>query len=130
MLIDHRQIGPGSVVRRGFATAEAAGFADVAPDACLINRYQPDARMSLHQDYDERDLTQPIVAVSLGLPAFFLFGGPTRTTPASRIPLTHGDVAVWGEPDRVRYHDGLALKAGEHPQPGACRLNLTFRKAT
>lgn len=109
--------------------AAAAGFADFVPDACLINRYEPGARMSLHQDKDERDLSQPIVSVSLGLPAVFLFGGLKRAEPASRIPLTHGDVVVWGGPDRLRYHGVLAVKAGAHPLLGACRLNLTFRKA-
>ena len=109
--------------------AAQAGFANFAPDACLINRYEVGARMSLHQDKDERDLTQPIVSVSLGLPAVFQFGGLKRTDPVSRVTLTHGDVVVWGGVDRLRYHGVLAIKAGEHPLLGACRLNLTFRKA-
>jgi len=109
--------------------AAQAGFADFVPDACLINRYEIGARMSLHQDKDERDLSQPIVSVSLGLPALFLFGGLRRAERASRITLTHGDIVVWGGPDRLRYHGVLALKEGEHPLLGACRLNLTFRKA-
>lgn len=109
--------------------AAQAGFADFAPDACLINRYEVGARMSLHQDKDERDLTQPIVSVSLGLPAVFQFGGLKRSDPVNRVTLTHGDVVVWGGVDRLRYHGVLALKAGEHPLLGACRLNLTFRKA-
>ena len=109
--------------------AAQAGFANFAPDACLINRYEVGARMSLHQDKDERDLTQPIVSVSLGLPAVFQFGGLKRTDPVSRVTLTHGDVVVWGGVDRLRYHGVLALKAGEHPLLGPCRLNLTFRKA-
>lgn len=109
--------------------AAQAGFANFAPDACLINRYEVGARMSLHQDKDERDLTQPIVSVSLGLPAVFQFGGLKRTDPVSRVTLTHGDVVVWGGVDRLRYHGVLALKAGEHPRLGPCRLNLTFRKA-
>ncbi|WP_428825182.1 DNA oxidative demethylase AlkB [Azonexus sp. IMCC34842] len=109
--------------------AGAAGFPDFAPDACLINRYAPGARMSLHQDRDERDLSQPIVSVSLGLPAVFLFGGGKRSDPVSRVPLTHGDVVVWGGADRLRYHGVLAVKDGAHPLVGACRLNLTFRKA-
>ena len=111
------------------SAAAAAGFADFVPDACLINRYAPGARMSLHQDKDERDLSQPIVSVSLGLPAVFLFGGRKRADPASRVPLTHGDVVVWGGADRLRYHGVLAVKDGEHPLVGACRLNLTFRRA-
>lgn len=109
--------------------AQAAGFPGFAPDACLINRYDPGARMSLHQDRDERDLGQPIVSVSLGLPAVFLFGGAKRADPAQRVPLTHGDVVVWGGLDRLRYHGVLAIKSGEHPLVGPCRINLTFRKA-
>jgi alkylated DNA repair protein (DNA oxidative demethylase) len=109
--------------------AGTAGFPDFAPDACLINRYAPGARMSLHQDRDERDLSQPIVSVSLGLPAVFLFGGGKRSDPVSRVPLTHGDVVVWGGADRLRYHGVLAVKDGVHPLVGAGRLNLTFRKA-
>jgi alkylated DNA repair protein (DNA oxidative demethylase) len=111
------------------AAAARAGFADFAPDACLINRYAPGTRLSLHQDKDERDFSQPIVSVSLGLPAVFLFGGLRRTDRASRITLTHGDVLVWGGPDRLRYHGILPLKDGEHPLTGACRFNLTFRRA-
>lgn len=111
------------------AAAAAAGYADFLPDACLINRYDPGARMSLHQDKDERDLTQPIVSVSLGLPAVFQFGGLQRVDRSNRVILTHGDVVVWGGPDRLRYHGVLALKDGQHPLLGACRLNLTFRQA-
>jgi alkylated DNA repair protein (DNA oxidative demethylase) len=121
---------PSLFLRLAAAAAAEAGFADFVPDACLINRYEPGARMSLHQDRDERDLAQPIVSVSLGLPAVFLFGGLKRADPARRIPLTHGDVVVWGGPDRLRYHGVLAIKAGQHPLLGSCRLNLTFRKAT
>jgi len=120
---------PAIFSRLAETAAAAAGFSGFAPDACLINRYQPGARMSLHQDKDERDLTQPIVSVSLGLPAVFQFGGLQRSVTATRVTLTHGDVVVWGGPDRLRYHGVLALKAGEHPEIGACRLNLTFRKA-
>lgn len=111
------------------AAAAEGGYQAFVPDACLINRYEPGARMSLHQDKDERDLSQPIVSVSLGLPAVFQFGGLKRADPVSRVLLTHGDVVVWGGPDRLRYHGVLALKPGEHPVAGACRLNLTFRKA-
>ncbi|MBI2276965.1 MAG: DNA oxidative demethylase AlkB [Dechloromonas sp.] len=120
---------PALFLRLAGAAAAAAGFADFVPDACLINRYAVGARMSLHQDRDERDLTQPIVSVSLGLPATFLFGGLKRADPAQRIALTHGDVVVWGGPDRLRYHGVFAVKAGAHPLVGDCRLNLTFRKA-
>jgi alkylated DNA repair protein (DNA oxidative demethylase) len=121
---------PELFARLATEAAAEAGFADFVPDACLINRYEPGARMSLHQDRDERDLDQPIVSVSLGLPAVFLFGGLKRSDTAQRVPLTHGDVVVWGGPDRLRYHGVLAVKPGEHPLTGACRLNLTFRKAT
>lgn len=109
--------------------AAAAGFPDFVPDACLVNRYVPGARMSLHQDRDERDLGQPIVSLSLGLPAVFLFGGLKRADKALRLPLFHGDVVVWGGPDRLRYHGVLALKEGHHPLVGSQRINLTFRQA-
>lgn len=120
---------PALFLRLAAEAAAEADFGDFVPDACLINRYEPGARMSLHQDKDERDFSQPIVSVSLGLPAVFLFGGLKRSDPARRIPLTHGDVVVWGGPDRLRYHGVLAVKDGAHPLVGACRLNLTFRKA-
>jgi alkylated DNA repair protein (DNA oxidative demethylase) len=109
--------------------AEAAGFAGFAPDACLVNRYTPGTRLSLHQDRDERDFSQPIVSVSLGLPALFLFGGARRSDKNQRIPLTHGDVVVWGSSARRYYHGVLPLKPGIHPQLGEYRINLTFRKA-
>ncbi len=109
--------------------ASAAGYADFAPDACLVNRYVPGARMSLHQDRNERDMDAPIVSVSLGLPATFLFGGDTRSDRALRTPLWHGDVVVWGGPSRLRFHGVAPLKDGEHPQTGRCRINLTFRRA-
>lgn len=109
--------------------AAQAGFQNFAPDACLINRYEAGAKLSLHQDRDERDFDQPIVSVSLGLPAVFLFGGLRRGDRQLRIPLAHGDVVVWGGPSRMRYHGVIPLKDGMHPQLGACRINLTFRKA-
>lgn len=105
-----------------------AGFPDFDPDACLINRYAPGAKMSLHQDRDEDDREAPIVSVSLGLPAVFQFGGFSRSDRPLRIPLAHGDVVVWGGPARMRYHGVLPVKAGEHPLVGAWRINLTFRK--
>jgi alkylated DNA repair protein (DNA oxidative demethylase) len=109
--------------------AAQAGFAGFVPDACLINRYLPDARLSLHQDRDEHDLSAPIVSVSLGLPAVFLWGGLKRKDPARRLPLAHGDVLAWGGPDRLRYHGVLPLKTGQHPLLGEQRINLTFRQA-
>ena len=110
--------------------ALAAGYADFSPDACLVNRYAPGARMALHQDRDECDFTAPIVSVSLGLPATFLFGGAERADKAVRIPLLHGDVVVWGGADRLRFHGVAPLKEGEHALLGAQRINLTFRKAS
>jgi alkylated DNA repair protein (DNA oxidative demethylase) len=109
--------------------AASAGFPGFEPDACLINRYAPGARLSLHQDRNERDFSQPIVSVSLGLPAVFLFGGLKRTDKSQRIALTHGDVVVWGSEARLRFHGVAPLKPGIHPQLGECRINLTFRKA-
>jgi len=109
--------------------AREAGFVGFNPDACLINRYEIGARLSLHQDKDESDYSAPIVSVSLGLPATFLFGGLKRTDKTQRIRVAHGDVVVWGGPARLRYHGVLALKAGQHPLLGGYRINLTFRKA-
>lgn len=109
--------------------AAAAGFEGFRPDACLINHYVPGARLSLHQDRDERDQRQPIVSVSLGLPAVFQFGGLTRSGPLQRTRLEGGDVVVWGGPSRLAYHGVAALAEGQHPLTGRCRYNLTFRRA-
>ncbi|WP_316238754.1 DNA oxidative demethylase AlkB [Bradyrhizobium sp. SZCCHNR1015] len=109
--------------------ATDAGFAAFAPDACLINRYEPGARMSLHQDRDEQDLGAPIVSVSFGLPATFLFGGLKRTDKTQRHRLVHGDVVVWGGPARLAFHGVAPLADGEHAQLGRQRVNLTFRRA-
>jgi len=113
------------------ATRAAArgGFVEFLPDACLINRYEPGTRLSLHQDKNERDLGAPVVSVSLGLQAVFLFGGPRREDRTRPIPLAHGDVVVWGGPSRLWYHGVRPLKDGEHPDLGRQRINLTFRKA-
>lgn len=109
--------------------ARQAGFADFRPDVCLMNRYEAGAKMGLHQDKDEKDFSQPIVSVSLGLPIVFQFGGANRNDPKHRIPLTHGDVIVWGGKARRYYHGVLTLKPGEHPLTGSYRFNLTFRQA-
>ena len=109
--------------------ASEAGFDGFRPDACLINRYEPGARLSLHQDSDEADLAAPIVSVSLGLPAIFLFGGLQRTDRPARYRLAHGDVAVWGGPSRLAFHGVTPLADGDHPQLGRQRINLTFRRA-
>ncbi|UVM59262.1 DNA oxidative demethylase AlkB [Pseudomonas sp. B21-010] len=111
------------------AAARQAHFEHFEPDACLINRYVPGARMSLHQDKNERSLAAPIVSMSLGLPAVFQFGGFERSDKSLRIPLFHGDIVVWGGVDRLRYHGVLPLKEGQHPRLGAQRINLTFRTA-
>ncbi|SFL89033.1 alkylated DNA repair protein (DNA oxidative demethylase) [Bradyrhizobium sp. NFR13] len=108
--------------------AVRAGFEAFVPDACLINRYKPGAKLSLHQDKDELDLRAPIVSVSLGLPATFLFGGLTRSAPTRRYRLTHGDVVVWGGSSRLAYHGVAPLPDGTHPVMGGQRINLTFRK--
>lgn len=108
--------------------ASRCGFGGFAPDTCLINRYEPGAKLSLHVDRDERDFSAPIVSVSLGLPAVFLFGGLQRSDPTDRLPLFSGDVVVWGGPSRLRYHGVLPLDDGDHPLTGRCRINLTFRK--
>lgn len=109
--------------------AEDAGFPGFEPDACLVNRYQPGAKMGLHQDKDERDFSWPIVSVSLGLPIVFQFGGRRRSDRPQRVLLEHGDVVVWGGSARLNYHGVLTLKAGQHPLTGGYRYNLTFRKA-
>ncbi|WP_313370013.1 DNA oxidative demethylase AlkB [Achromobacter animicus] len=109
--------------------AREAGFPDFAPDACLVNRYEPGSRLSLHQDRNERDFSAPIVSVSLGMPAMFLFGGDDRADRAARVPLFHGDVVVWGGVDRLRFHGVMPLKDLPHPRLGSRRINFTIRKA-
>ncbi|HUI82149.1 MAG TPA: DNA oxidative demethylase AlkB [Bryobacteraceae bacterium] len=120
---------PVAFARLAALAAEAAGFRDFTPDVCLINRYEPGAKLSLHQDKDERDFSAPIVSVSLGLPAVFLWGGLRRSDRPRRLRLESGDVVVWGGPARLVYHGVTPLPDGEHPLTGRCRINLTFRKA-
>lgn len=120
---------PDSFMQLARRAAAAAGFDGFTPDACLINRYVPGTKLSLHQDRDERDHGAPIVSVSLGLPAVFLFGGLKRTDKAQRLGLRHGDVVVWGGPSRLRFHGVLPLADGELPLLGRQRINLTFRRA-
>ena len=120
---------PASFSGLARAAAASADFASFEPDACLVNRYEPGARLTLHQDRDEHDTRHPIVSVSLGLPAIFLFGGVKRAQRAQRVPLLHGDVVVWGGPSRLNHHGVLPLAVGVHPLTGACRLNLTLRRA-
>jgi len=111
------------------SAAAASGFPGFAPDSCLVNRYEPGTRLSLHQDRNERDFAHPIVSVSLGLPASFLFGGARRAERPRRIPLVGGDVVVWGGPARLAFHGVETLAEGEDPLAGRCRINLTFRRA-
>ncbi|WP_047598644.1 DNA oxidative demethylase AlkB [Pseudomonas sp. RIT288] len=111
------------------AAAQRAGFADFHADSCLINQYVPGAKMSLHQDKDENAYAAPIVSLSLGLPAMFLFGGFSRSDKSQRIPLLHGDMVVWGGVDRLRFHGVLPIKPGQHPRLGERRINLTLRVA-
>ncbi|MDD1196826.1 alpha-ketoglutarate-dependent dioxygenase AlkB, partial [Klebsiella pneumoniae] len=120
---------PAVLHERARGAAAAGGYPEFSPDACLINRYCPGAKLSLHQDKDEQDLRAPIVSVSLGLPAIFQFGGLQRSDPLQRLLLEHGDVVVWGGESRLFYHGIQPLKAGHHPETGDCRYNLTFRQA-
>ncbi|NKI68168.1 DNA oxidative demethylase AlkB [Collimonas pratensis] len=119
---------PPSFLQLAQSAAAKAGYDNFMPEACLINRYAPGTRLTLHQDKDELDYEAPIVSVSLGVPAMFLFGGHERSDKAARVPLFHGDVVVWGGPDRLRFHGILPLKEAEHPLLGRQRINLTFRK--
>jgi alkylated DNA repair protein (DNA oxidative demethylase) len=109
--------------------ADQAGYPGFIPDACLINRYLPGTKLTLHQDRDERDYSHPIVSVSLGLSATFQFGGPKRRDPVRRFLVRHGDAVVWGNDSRLAYHGIAELKDGEHPLLGKVRINLTFRRA-
>ena len=120
---------PVSFRELAVSAADAAGFAGFEPDACLVNRYEPGTRLSLHRDENERDLSAPIVSVSLGLPAVFLFGGLSRGDRTRRVPLESGDVVVWGGPARLTYHGVAPLADGEHSLTGRCRINLTLRRA-
>lgn len=119
---------PGVFAQIAEQAAAKAGFEGFRPDACLVNRYEPGAKLSLHQDKDELNFNAPIVSVSLGLPATFLFGGLNRSDKTARYRLTHGDVVVWGGPARLAYHGVMPLPDGEHPLLGRQRINLTFRK--
>jgi alkylated DNA repair protein (DNA oxidative demethylase) len=120
---------PASFLELAAEAAAAGGFPGFEPDACLMNRYEPGTKLSLHRDEDERDMTAPIVSVSLGIPAVFLFGGKKRSDRPQRVGLTSGDVVVWGGPDRLAYHGVAPLAEIEHPLTGNRRINLTFRKA-
>ena len=120
---------PDSFAALARDAAAEAGFADFVPDACLVNCYEPGARLSLHQDKDERDYRHPVVSVSLGLPATFQFGGMKRGDRPQKVLLAHGDIVVWGGPSRLVFHGVRPLKDGHHPRAGRRRFNLTFRTA-
>jgi alkylated DNA repair protein (DNA oxidative demethylase) len=120
---------PRLFLRLAADAADHAGYPGFVPDACLVNRYEPGTRLSLHQDRNEADFSQPIVSVSLGLPATFQFGGDKRSDRPLKLRLQHGDVVVWGGPSRLAHHGVLALKDGEHPLTGRLRFNITLRKA-
>lgn len=120
---------PDTLLALAQSAAAEAGYAPFTPDACLINRYVPGARMTLHQDRNEKDFSHPIVSVSLGLPAVFQLGGMQRSDKSLRVPLQHGDVLVWGGASRLRFHGVLPLKSGWHEVLGEQRINLTFRCA-
>jgi DNA oxidative demethylase len=120
---------PAVFLEVAMRAAACAGFEHFVPDACLINCYEPGTRLSLHQDKDERDAGAPIVSVSLGLPAIFLFGGAQRKVRPQRYPVEHGDVVVWGGPARFNFHGIAPIADGYHPLLGSRRINLTFRKA-
>jgi alkylated DNA repair protein (DNA oxidative demethylase) len=120
---------PESFIQLAQSAANLAGFNNFSPDACLINQYQVGTKMGLHRDKDERDFTQPIVSVSLGIPARFQFGGNKRSDKPMQILLNHGDVVVWGGASRMYYHGVMSIQANQHPELGRTRINLTFRKA-
>ena len=132
--IDPETSGPWPAMPDVFAhlaqrASSAADFEGFAPDACLINRYEPGTRLTLHQDRDEQDFAAPIVSVSLGVPATFLWGGAARAIRPRRVGLDHGDVVVWGGPARLNFHGIDTLREGHHALTGSARFNLTFRQA-
>ena len=112
---------PSAFLDLAVRAATEAGFPGYDPDACLINRYEPGAKLGLHQDRDENDAWAPIVSVSLGAGAVFLWGGKRRSDPVRRLRVEEGDVAVWGGPARFVYHGVAPVREG-------VRVNLTFRK--
>lgn len=120
---------PAVILQLAADAAEKAGYLKFVPDSCLINIYVPGCKMGLHQDKDEKDFSQPIVSVSIGLPATFLFGGAQRGDKAVRIPLQHGDVVVWGGESRRYYHGVATIRPNQHPLTDNRRINLTLRKA-
>ncbi len=120
---------PAELKQFAVRAADSAGFSGFLPDSCLMNRYAPGSKLTLHQDKDEKDLRQPIVSVSLGLPAVFQFGGFDRADALQRVLLEHGDVVVWGGRSRLRFHGIAPVKPGSHLLTGEYRYNMTFRCA-
>ena len=120
---------PGEFLELALCAAALGGFRDFAPDACLVNRYSPGSRLTAHRDADEQNYAQPIVSVSMGLPASFAFYGLTRGGKGRTVPLADGDVLVWGGPSRLVYHAVRPIKPGVHRVTGGFRYNLTFRHA-
>lgn len=108
--------------------ATRAGFPGFEPDCCLVNRYAIRAQMGTHRDFDELDLRHPIVSVSIGLPATFLWYGAARKGPPRRVEVTDGDVLVWGGAARAGYH-GVRRLTGRGEAPDGLRYNLTLRRA-
>jgi alkylated DNA repair protein (DNA oxidative demethylase) len=120
---------PDEFRRLALDAANLCGFPSFVPDACLINRYSAGARLTAHRDADEQNFAQPIVSVSLGLPANFAFYGLARGGKGKTVALVDGDVLVWGGPSRLAYHAVRPIKPGIHPLTGEFRFNLTFRHA-
>ena len=124
---------PAGLAALAAGAARVTGF-DTLPDLCIVNWYGPESRMGLHQDKDESraslEAGAPVISVSIGDSARFLFGGLKRRDPVEKIVLESGDVFVFGGESRLRYHGVTRVLPGTAP-PGlgfAGRLNLTFRK--
>lgn len=124
---------PAAFLALAQAAAEEAGFGLFEPDACLVNRYAVGAQMGAHRDHDELDMRHPIVSVSIGLPAQFVWHGATRGGTPRRVELHDGDVLAWGRSARAGYHAVKRIAApdllGGGPGGEALRYNLTFRRA-
>ena len=125
---------PPALLEAATRIARQAGYPGFLPDACLINRYLAGAQMGLHQDRDEKDFSQPIVSLSIGLSARFIIGGldsaAGRNAHTQSVVLKHGDAIVFGAAARLMFHGVLSLKPGHHPLVGNSRINLTFRVAS
>ena len=103
----------------------------VPPDACLVNFYNADAKMGLHQDKDEADLQFPVLSVSLGDTAVFRIGGAKRSDPTQSVRLASGDVCLLAGEARLFHHGVDRILAGSSRLiPGGGRINLTLRRAS